>query len=130
MKGETAYMACEGHEEATELHKFIEEFGEDIPEQWELIDEEIVDGEHQDFDFESELNSIEDDKLELAVSTGTARPNAKSKQDGTNKSDNAFYKVRYVYTKDNFLRQEGETREFCRLMSAAKKFIEKKIFYK
>ena len=125
LEGKTVYMACEGHEEATELHKFIEEFGEDIPEEWELIDEEVVDGEHQDFDFESELNSIEDDKLELAVSTGTARPNAKSKQDGTNKSDNAFYKVRYVYTKDNFLRQEGETREFCRLMSVAKKVYRK-----
>ena len=35
-------MACEGHSEATELSKFIEEFGEDIPEDWEMIDEEVV----------------------------------------------------------------------------------------
>ena len=123
-EGRTAYMACEGHEEATELSKFIEEFGEDIPEEWEMIDEEIVDGEHNDFDFEKELNNIANNKTELA-STGTARPNARSDQDGTNKSDNEFYKVRYVYTKDNFLSQEGSTREFCKLMSSAKKVYRK-----
>ena len=130
-EGRTAYMACEGHSEATEmkvekteLESFIEEFGEDISEDWKMIDEEVVDGEHQDFDFESVLNEEANKKLELA-STGTARPNARSKQDGTNRSDNDFYKVRYVYTKDNFLKQEGETREFCKLMMAAKKIYRK-----
>ena len=124
LEGETVYMACDGHAEATELSKFISEFGEDIPEDWELIEEEVVDGEHQDFDFEAELNNIANSKTELA-STGTARPNARSSQDGTNKSDNDFYKVRYVYTKDNFLSQEGSTREFCRLMSSANKIYRK-----
>ena len=124
LEGQTVYMACEGHTEATELDKFIEEFGEDISEDWELIEEEIVDGEHQDFDFENELNNIANDKTELA-STGTARPNARSKQDGTNKSDNEFYKVRYVYTKDNFLSQEGSTRDFCNIMMSAKKVYRK-----
>ena len=124
LEGKTVYMACDGHAEATELSKFIQEFGEDIPEDWELIEEEVVDGEHQDFNFETELNNIANSKTELA-STGTARPNARSSQDGTNKSDNDFYKVRYVYTKDNFLSQEGETREFCRLMMAAKKIYRK-----
>ena len=122
LEGQTVYMACEGHTEATELESFIEEFGEDIPEGWELIDEEIVDGEHQDFDYEAELNSY--NKTELA-STGTARPNARSKQDGTNKSDNDFYKVRYVYTKDNFLSQEGSTRDFCSKMMSARKVYRK-----
>ena len=122
--GKTAYMACEGHSEATELSKFIEEFGEDIPEGWEMVDEEVVDGEHQDFNFEQVLNEVANEKLELA-STGTARPNARSSQDGTNKSDNDFYKVRYVYTKDNFLSQKGETRDFCKLMSSAKKIYRK-----
>jgi hypothetical protein len=140
LEGQTVYMACKDHSEATDLNKcncsektelesFIEEFGEDISEDWELIEEENVDGEHQDFDFENELNNIANDKTELA-STGTARPNARSSQDGTNKSDNDFYKVRYVYTKDNFLSQEGSTRDFCRIMMSAKKFTEKKIFYK
>tara|TARA_R100000655_G_scaffold59125_1_gene97570 strand:+ start:376 stop:2373 length:1998 start_codon:yes stop_codon:yes gene_type:complete len=131
LEGRTVYMACEGHSEATEmkgekteLTKFIEEFGEDIPEDWELIEEEIVDGEHQDFDFEQVLNEVANEKIELA-STGTARPNARSSQDGTNKSDNDFYKVRYVYTKDNFLNQKGETRDFCKLMMSAKKIYRK-----
>ena len=124
LDGKTAYMACEGHQEATELSKFIEEFGEDMPEEWELVEEEIVDGEHQDFDFEAELNNIANNKTELA-STGTARPNARSDQDGTNKSDNEFYKVRYVYSKDNFLSQKGSTREFCKLMTSAKKVYRK-----
>jgi len=124
LEGDTVYMACDGHSEATELSKFIAEFGEDIPEDWEMVDEEVVDGEHQDFNFEKELNQAANEKLELA-STGTARPNARSTQDGTNKSDNDFYKVRYVYTKDNFLKQEGETREFCKLMMAAKKIYRK-----
>ena len=123
-EGKTVYMACEGHTEATELSKFIEEFGEDMPEEWELIDEENANGEHEDFDFESALNNLVNDKLEL-VSTGTARPNARSSQDGTNKSDNEFYKVRYVYTKDGALSQSGETRDFCKLMTSAKKVYRK-----
>ena len=133
--GKEYFMPCENHEqitslnkcncsEKTELESFIEEFGEDISEDWELLEEEIVDGEHQDFDFENELNNIANDKTELA-STGTARPNARSSQDGTNKSDNEFYKVRYVYTKDNFLSQEGSTRDFCNIMMSAKKVYRK-----
>ena len=141
MDGKEYYMPCENHDqikevkkdcncklssetELTELSNFIEEFGEDIPEDWELVDEEVVDGEHQDFNYETELNKAVNEKLELA-STGTARPNARSSQDGTNRSDSDFYKVRYIYTKDNFLRQEGETREFCRLMSTAQKVYRK-----
>tara|TARA_R110002012_G_scaffold4652_4_gene21351 strand:+ start:4056 stop:5927 length:1872 start_codon:yes stop_codon:yes gene_type:complete len=110
--------------EKTELESFIEEFGEDIPEGWEMIDDEIVDGEHQDFDFEKELNEIAEEKLELA-STGRATPNTRSKQDGLNKKGDAFFKVRYVYTRNNSLRQEGETREFCKLMTRAKKVYRK-----
>jgi len=108
-----------------ELESFIEEFGEDIPEDWEMIDEEIVDGEHQDFDFEETLNEVANDKIELA-STGRANPNARDKQDGLNKSGTDFYKVRYVYAKDNFLSQEGKTREFCKLMTSARKVYRKK----
>ncbi len=137
LEGQKVYMACKDHSEATDLKKcdckktdndftelesFIADFGEDVPEDWELIEEEIVDGEHQDFDYEAELNSY--NKTELA-STGTARPNARSEQDGTNKSDNDFYKVRYVYTKDNFLSQEGSTRDFCNIMMSAKKVYRK-----
>jgi len=114
--------------EKTELDSFIEEFGEDIPEDWELIEEEVVDGEHQDFDYEEVLNELANEKTELA-STGIARPNAKTRgknnQDGVNKSFNDYYKVRYVYAKDNFLSQKGETRDFCKLMTSAKKIYRK-----
>jgi hypothetical protein len=124
LEGKTVYMACEGHSEATELSKFIEEFGEDIPEGWEMVDEEVVDGEHQDFDFEAELNKVASEKFDF-VSTGRATPNTRSEQDGLNKSGNAFYKVRYIYTKNKSLRQEGETRDFCKLMMRAKKIYRK-----
>jgi len=131
-KGRTVYMACETHDELmgfnlsekTELDKFIEEYGEDIPDDWEIVDQENADGEHEDFDFEAELNRIANEKIELA-STGTARPNARSSQDGVNDSYNDYYKVRYVYTKDRALSQSGETRDFCKLMMRAKKVYRK-----
>jgi len=110
--------------EKTELESFIDEFGEDIPEDWEIVDEENVNDEHEDFDFEAALNNLANNKTELA-STGTARPNDRSKQDGVNDSYNDYYKVRYVYTKDTALSQKGETREFCKLMTSAKKIYRK-----
>jgi len=125
LEGKTVYMACEGHTEATELSKWIEEFGEDMPEDWELIDEEVVDGEHNDFDFEQVLNEEADKNLELASSV-KATPNKRSSQDGVNKSYNDYYKVRYVYATDNFLtNKSGTSREFCRDMVAAKKIYTK-----
>jgi len=124
-EGKTVYMACEGHKEATELSKWIEEFGEDMPEDWELVDEEVVDGEHNDFDFEQVLNEEADKNLELA-SAVSATPNKRSSQDGVNKSYNDYYKVRYVYATDNFLtNKSGTSREFCRDMVAAKKIYTK-----
>ena len=110
--------------EKTELESWIEEFGEDIPDDWEIVDEENVNDEHEDFDFEAELNNIANNKTELA-STGTARPNQRSTQDGVNDSYNDYFKVRYMYTKDTALSQKGETREFCKLMTSAKKIYRK-----
>ena len=111
--------------EKTELDSFIEEFGEDMSEDWELVEEEVVDGEHQDFNYEEVLNEIANEKLELA-STGTARPNARDSQDGVNKSFNDFYKVRYVYSEDNFLtNKSGQKREFCTKMTSARKIYRK-----
>jgi len=124
-EGKTVYMACEGHTEATELSKWIEEFGEDMPDDWELIDEEVVDGEHNDFDFEQVLNEEADNNIELASSVKST-PNKRSSQDGVNKSYNDYYKVRYVYATDNFLtNKSGTSREFCRDMVAARKIYTK-----
>ena len=123
-EGKVSYMACKDHSEATELSKFIAEFGEDMPEEWELVEEEKADGEHTDFDFEEVLNDVANEKIELA-STGRAIPSRKSEQDGVSKKTYDYFRVRYVYTKDNFLSQEGETREFCRIMMGAKKVYRK-----
>jgi hypothetical protein len=110
--------------EKTELESFIEEFGEDMPEEWELVEEEKVVDEHTDFDFEEVLNDVANEKIELA-STGRAIPSRKSEQDGVSKKTYDYFRVRYVYTKDNFLSQEGETRDFCRQMTGQKKVYRK-----
>ena len=111
--------------EKTELDSFIEEFGEDIPEDWELVEEEIVDGEHQDFDFEEVLNDIASEKIELA-STGSPKPSKKSEQDGLSKKSGDYFRVRYVYENDNFLtNKSGTKRKFCRQMMGAKKMYRK-----
>ena len=123
-EGKVSYMACKDHSEATELSKFIAEFGEDMPEEWELVEEEKADGEHTDFDFEEVLNDVANEKIELA-STGRAIPSRKSEQDGVSKKTYDYFRVRYVYTKDNFLSQEGETRDFCRQMTGVKKVYRK-----
>ena len=110
--------------EKTELDAFLETV-EDIPEGWELIDEEVVDGEHADFDFEEELNQIAAEKIELAT-TGVARPDSKSEQDGISKKTYDYYRVRYVYAQDNFLtRKSGKKRDFCEKMMEAKKLYRK-----
>ena len=107
--------------EKTELDSWIEEFGEDINEDWELIEEEVVDGEHQDFDFEETLNKIAAEKLELA-SLPRAIPSRKSEQDGLSKKSGDYFRVRYVYSKDEFLtNKSGTSRDFCRKMDAATK---------
>jgi len=125
LEGKTVYMACEGHKEATELSKFIEEFGEDMSDDWELVEEEVVDGEHQDFNYEEVLNELANEKIELA-STGRAIPSRKSEQDGISKKSYDYFRVRYVYSQDNFLtNKSGTKREFCRKMTAAKKLYRK-----
>ena len=111
--------------EKTELDKFIDEYGEDMPEDWELINEEVVDGEHQDFDYETVLNELAEEKTELA-STGSPKPGRKSEQDGISKKTYDYYRVRYVYENDNFLtNKSGTKRKFCRQMMGANKLYRK-----
>ena len=105
----------------TELDSWIEEFGEDINEDWELIEEEVVDGEHQDFDFEEVLNDVANEKTELA-STIRGIPARKSEQDGISKKTYDYFRVRYVYSKDEFLvNKSGTSRDFCKKMMGASK---------
>ena len=120
-EGKTSYMACKDHSSATELSKFIEEFGEDMPKDWELVEEEKVEDEDLDFNFEEVLNEAANKKIELA-STGRALPSRKSEQDGISKKTFDYFRVRYVYEEDNFLvNKTGQRRPFCRQMMGASK---------
>ncbi len=113
---------CDKYED--ELDKFIAEFGEDEPEDYELIDEERVEDEDEDFDFEKELNEI--NRLDLAVSTGEPLPEEPDRQDGMNKKYDLF-KVRYEYAEDTGLtRKSGKSRSFCKRMMRARKIYRKK----
>ena len=123
LDGKTAYMACKDHSEATELSKFIEEFGEDEPEGYTLLDEEMVGDEHQDFDFENELNEI--GKVELATVPKSDRDGLDD-QDGWSKKVGKFFKVRYKYDRDSALtNKSGTKRSFCRKMMSANKLYKK-----
>ena len=129
----------------TALESFLDTI-EDIPEDWELVEEEVVDGEHRDFDFEEVLNDTVSEKIELAEAI-VAKPNIIARdpkekdnaseeggtedtyidQDGVNRSFNDYYKVRYVYATDEFLtNKSGTSREFCELMVAANKVYRKR----
>jgi len=105
----------------------LEEFGEDEDlENWELIDERKVDYDLED-ELNEELNKLNNPKLSLLskiynfVTTGTARPNAKSSQDGENE-DGLQFKVRYQYAPLSF---SENSREFCKKMVKAKKIYRK-----
>jgi|TARA_R100000482_G_scaffold43344_1_gene15121 hypothetical protein len=125
LDGKTVYMPCEGHSAATELSKFIEEFGEDIPEGYELVEEEKVEDEHLDFNFEEVLNDAANERIEFA-STGSPKPSRKSEQDGISKKTYDYFRVRYVYAEDNFLvNKTGQKRRFCRQMMGANKLYRK-----
>ena len=99
-----------------ELADFMVDFGEDENlDDWELVDERPV-----DYDQEEAL-----DKMLGLASTGSARPNAKSEQDG--ESGDLRFKVRYQYAPLQTTTKNGEnvSRDFCRKMVAAKKIYRK-----
>ena len=93
------------------MFDLLDEFGEEEDlDNWELVDEREV-----DYDQEEAL-----DKMIGLASTGTARPNANSEQDG--EADNMKFKVRYQYAP---LRTQANSREFCKKMVNAKKIYRK-----
>ena len=93
------------------MFDLLEEYGEDEDlENWELVDEREV-----DYDQEETL-----DKMIGLASTGTARPNATSEQDG--EADDMKFKVRYQYAP---LKTQTNSREFCKKMVSAKKIYRK-----
>jgi hypothetical protein len=101
-----------------QVYELLDEYGEDEDlDNWELVDEQPV-----DYDNEEAL----DRTLNLA-STGSARPNAKSEQDG--EVDEVRFKVRYQYAPLTIDKNDKGTptksREFCKLMVRAAKIYRK-----
>jgi len=93
------------------MFDLLDEFGEEEDlENWVLVDEREV-----DYDQEEAL-----DKMIGLASTGTARPNATSEQDG--EVEDMKFKVRYQYAP---LRTQTNSREFCKKMVNAKKIYRK-----
>ena len=71
------------------------------------------------------MNELANEKIELA-STGRAIPSRKSEQDGISKKSYDYFRVRYVYSQDNFLtNKSGKKRDFCKKMHAANKLYRK-----
>jgi hypothetical protein len=99
-----------------EMADSLIDLGEDEDlENWELVDERPV-----DYDQEEAL-----DKMIGLASTGTARPNAKSKQDA--EVDGVNFKVRYQYAplKETVKGGKSVSRDFCKKMVSAKKIYRK-----
>lgn len=92
-------------EEGAKIAAALIALGEDVPEDFIALDEYEVDYESDDAD--------------LFVSTGTARPNARSAQDKT--IDGVTFYARYVY--DGAV--GANTRQFCRKMIDAGKVYRK-----
>jgi hypothetical protein len=97
-------------------HDLID-LGHDQPKDWYLLDSYEVDLETDDLENEA-LDTISDVNL-ADVSTGSARPNAKSAQDKTI-NGRKFY-VRYKYAGENY----PNSRPFCKAMLAADKLYRK-----
>ena len=93
------------------MFDLLDEFGEEENlDEWELVDEREV-----DYDQEETL-----DKMIGLASTGSARPNANSEQDG--EAEEVKFKVRYQYAP---LKVAANSREFCKKMVSAKKIYRK-----
>ncbi len=106
----------------------LEEFGEDENlEEWELIDERKVDYDSED-ELDEQIKKLNEKNPSLLskiwnfATTGTARPNAKSSQDGKEPTFGLQYKVRYQYAP---LKISDNSREFCSKMVKAKKIYRK-----
>ena len=105
----------------------LEQLGEDEDlENWELIDERKVDYDAED-ELNEELNKLNNPKQSVLskvwnlATTGTARPNSKSEQDGENE-EGVQFRVRYQYAP---LSYSANSREFCKKMVNAAKIYRK-----
>lgn len=119
-EGQVWYMACEEHKKDNlnkqsfnddEMFNLLSEFGEEENlDEWELVDEREVDYEQED--------AL--DKMIGLASTGTAKPNSKSKQDKEVRG--VKFKVRYKYSPDQ---TSANSRKFCVNMTKSNKLYRK-----
>jgi hypothetical protein len=112
-------------ETGTELSAIeLDEFGENVPENWILIDETEVDYDSED-ELDNEINTINKKNISLLskitnfVSTGTAFPRSTSEQDDV-VNDFKFI-TRYKYSEG----LSENSRDFCKSMVNAKKVYRK-----
>jgi hypothetical protein len=95
-------------EEADNIFEQLEEMGEVISDEWELVHTEVVTEENEEFDFTKLAEVKRDD----------AAPSKKSSQ------DNKGFKVRYAYMP---VRKSAESRQFC---SKVESLTEKDIVFR
>lgn len=86
-------------EEFSDLYEQLEELGEVISDDWEIVHREKVTDDNEEFDF----------KRLARVKESDAKPSKSSVQ------DNKGYKVRYAYMP---LRNSADSRDFCRNMES------------
>ena len=102
------------------------DMGEDVPDEWLLIDEFEVDYDNDDFENEllegKHIKKTLMSKLIELVSTGDARPNIRSGQDEV--IDQIKFITRYVYAGETG-GKSGKSRDFCTRMMEAKKIYRK-----
>ena len=108
------------------MESFLDSLGEEESDEWELIDESEVDYDNE-AELDAKINALNNPDLsilakikQLFASTGTARPNANSTQDG--ETENYKYKVRYQYAP---LHASTNSRDFCTKMVSSKKIYRK-----
>ena len=95
------------------------ELGEEPNEDWILLDSYEVDYENDDIENEALAHIFDGIEIQQAVSTGTAKPNAKSDQDKV--INGKTYYTRYRYSG----RVTSSTRPFCSKMLSADKLYRK-----
>lgn len=115
---------------SNDLEKMLKELGEDITEDWELVDEREVDYELEDTldqEIKDHFQEVHSKRSMLAklksavvnfVGTGRANPNRESEQD--KEIDGFYFKVRYKYVGN-----EAPERPFCKAMMRANKVYRK-----
>jgi len=120
---ETGQKLSKQELEEEEVAQALIDMGEDLGEDWELIDERDVDYESEE-QLDKEIEKLNNPsllkKMWNFVSTGTARPLAKSEQDREFEGD--LYKVRYRYSPRSF---SSNSRPFCVAMVTANKLYRK-----